>query len=129
MDEIGRKAMERALKDQCVPTLRQARFKGSFPNFYREDNDFVALVNFQFSLSGGSFCVICPTQTERVETSTLGPRPKSANSASHTRQNGFVWVRKGKGVTIGSHSEERHTVSFAAILFRPQRLPRTSTIY
>jgi hypothetical protein len=55
--EIDRKTMERALKDQCVPTLRQARFKGSFPNFYREDNDFVALVNFQFSLSGGSFCV------------------------------------------------------------------------
>jgi Domain of unknown function (DUF4304) len=57
MVEIDRKTMERALKDQCVPTLRLVRFKGSFPNFYREDDDFIALVNFQFSLSGGSFCV------------------------------------------------------------------------
>src|SRR5262245_14610535 len=67
MVEIDRKTMERALKDQCVPTLRLARFKGSFPNFYREDDDFIALVNFQFSLSGGSFCVNLSLRRPRKE--------------------------------------------------------------
>ena len=46
-----------ALKSDCIPTLRKAGFKGSFPNFYRASGDFVALVNFQFFSSGGSFCV------------------------------------------------------------------------
>jgi hypothetical protein len=54
---MDRKAIERALKAQCVPVLRKAGFRGSFPNFYREDDDFVALVNFQFSQSGGTLCV------------------------------------------------------------------------
>jgi len=49
--------MERSLKEQCVPVLRRAGFKGSFPDFYRDTEGFVALVNFQFYSSGGSFCV------------------------------------------------------------------------
>jgi hypothetical protein len=49
--------MERALKEQCVPALRRAGFNGSFPDFYRNTEEFVALVNFQFFSSGGSFCV------------------------------------------------------------------------
>ena len=46
-----------ALKADCIPILRKAGFKGSFPDFYRASGDFVALVNFQFFSSGGSFCV------------------------------------------------------------------------
>jgi hypothetical protein len=46
-----------ALKADCIPTLREAGFKGTFPDFYRASGDFVALVNFQFFSSGGSFCV------------------------------------------------------------------------
>src|SRR5262245_66265686 len=57
MSGVDRAAMERALKEQCVPVLRRAGFKGSFPDFYRDTEGFVALVNFQFYSSGGSFCV------------------------------------------------------------------------
>jgi len=46
-----------ALKADCIPILRKAGFKGSFPDFYRASGDFVSLVNFQFFSSGGSFCV------------------------------------------------------------------------
>lgn len=49
--------MEMALKEKCVPILRELGFKGSFPDYYRETRDFIALVNFQFFSSGGSFCV------------------------------------------------------------------------
>jgi uncharacterized protein DUF4304 len=57
MAGVDRSVMERSLKEQCVPTLRGAGFKGSFPDFYRDVEGFVALVNFQFYSSGGSFCV------------------------------------------------------------------------
>ena len=57
MSVVDRKAMERALKDGCVPELRRAGFRGEFPNFYRESEGFIALVNFQFYSAGGSFCV------------------------------------------------------------------------
>ncbi|MFD1159933.1 DUF4304 domain-containing protein [Roseovarius aestuarii] len=49
--------MEAALKERCVPVLREQGFKGSFPNFYRESDKFIALVNFQYYSAGGSFCV------------------------------------------------------------------------
>ncbi len=37
--------------------LRKVGFRGSFPDFYRDTEGFVALVNFQFYSAGGSFCV------------------------------------------------------------------------
>ncbi|MDA8585171.1 DUF4304 domain-containing protein [Rhodobacteraceae bacterium] len=49
--------MEAVLKEHCVPVLRGQGFKGSFPNFYRDTDGFVSLINFQFWSSGGSFCV------------------------------------------------------------------------
>jgi len=49
--------MESELKDKCIPILRASGFKGSFPNFYRDKNGFISLINFQFFSSGGSFCV------------------------------------------------------------------------
>ena len=49
--------MTRALKDHCVPKLRDMGFKGSFPHFYRAQDDTVSLVNFQFSSGGGRFCI------------------------------------------------------------------------
>ena len=49
--------MEAALKAQCIPVLRDLGFKGTFPHYFRDTNDFVALVTFQFFSSGGSFCV------------------------------------------------------------------------
>ena len=57
MAGVDRAVMERALKEQCLPELRRAGFKGSFPNLYRDTGGFVALVNFQFYSSGGNFCV------------------------------------------------------------------------
>ena len=55
--DADRKTMEVALKEHCIPVLRKRGFRGSFPNFYRESGNFVALVNFQFFSLGGSFCV------------------------------------------------------------------------
>lgn len=49
--------MEATLKSYCIPVLRKQGFKGSFPHFYRDTDSFVALVNFQFFSSSGSFCV------------------------------------------------------------------------
>ena len=49
--------MTTALKGHCVPVLRTMSFKGSFPNFYRDDDGFVCLVNFQFDKSSGAFCI------------------------------------------------------------------------
>lgn len=49
--------MTRALKDTCVPLLRGMGFKGSFPNFHRDDDGFVCLVNFQFNKAGETFCI------------------------------------------------------------------------
>ena len=57
MGGVDRADMERALKERCVPVLRRAGFRGSFPDFYRDTEGFVALVNFQFYSAGGSFCV------------------------------------------------------------------------
>ena len=57
MSGVDRPVMEQAVKEWCVPVLRHAGFKGSFPNFYRDTAGFVALLNFQFFSSGGSFCV------------------------------------------------------------------------
>jgi hypothetical protein len=54
---VDRAVMERALKARCVPVLRRAGFKGSFPDFYCDSEGFVALVIFQFYSAGGSFCV------------------------------------------------------------------------
>jgi hypothetical protein len=57
MTTVERAAMEKALKEVCVPVLRSSGFRGSFPNFYRDVDGFVSLINFQFFSSGGSFCV------------------------------------------------------------------------
>ena len=54
---ITRKDMEYALKEECIPLLRELGFKGSFPNFYRNKNGFISLINFQFFSSGESFCI------------------------------------------------------------------------
>ena len=52
-----RVAIESEIKNDVVPFLRKNGFKRSFPDFYRERNEFVSLINFQFFSSGGSFCV------------------------------------------------------------------------
>ena len=54
---VTRIAMEGALKKRSVPLLRSHGFKGSFPNFYRDIDGFVSLINFQFYSAGGSLCV------------------------------------------------------------------------
>ncbi|MEW5823480.1 MAG: DUF4304 domain-containing protein [Pseudomonadota bacterium] len=52
-----RPAMEKVLKEECIPFLREHGFKGSFPDLYRDIDGFVSLINFQFYSAGGSFCV------------------------------------------------------------------------
>ncbi|MBL9051459.1 MAG: DUF4304 domain-containing protein [Tabrizicola sp.] len=54
---VDRETMVGVLKNVAVPALRKQGFKGSFPSFFRETGKFVALINFQFHSSGGSFCV------------------------------------------------------------------------
>jgi hypothetical protein len=54
---IDKKKIESSLKQITVSYLREIGFKGSFPNFYRDENGFVSLINFQFYSAGGSFCV------------------------------------------------------------------------
>jgi hypothetical protein len=50
-------AMVKALKELCLPRLREQGFKGSFPHMFRDVGDFVELITFQFFSSGGSLCV------------------------------------------------------------------------
>ncbi len=50
-----RTEMNNALKEIVVPVLRKIGFKGTFPHFYRERNQHVDLLSFQFNLNGGSF--------------------------------------------------------------------------
>lgn len=49
--------MEMELKNQVIPFLKNLGFKGSFPNLYRNNSEFISLVNFQFFSAGGSFCI------------------------------------------------------------------------
>ena len=55
--DTKRTEMEDELKRQCIFLLREHGFKGSFPNLYFDDGNFISLINFQFFSSGGSFCV------------------------------------------------------------------------
>lgn len=55
--DTSRAAMEKVLKEHCVPFLRELGFRGGFPDFYRNVDGFISLLNFQFFSSGGSFCV------------------------------------------------------------------------
>ena len=57
MMNADRPTMEKALKEHCIPFLKQRGFKGSFPDLYRDIDGFVSLINFQFFSSGGSFCI------------------------------------------------------------------------
>jgi Domain of unknown function (DUF4304) len=52
-----RAEMMEMLKATCIPVMRALGFKGSFPCLYRDRDEFVALVEFQFHSAGGSFCV------------------------------------------------------------------------
>ena len=96
MSGVDRAAMERELKDQCVPVLRRAGFKGSFPDFYRETEGFVALVNFQFYSSGGSFCVnLSYADPQRSNISFRPDTPVRELKVSNARE------RKRLGATQG----------------------------
>jgi hypothetical protein len=54
---IDKSVMIMELKKNCIPVLKSNGFKGSFPNFYKDDYAFIYLLNFQFFSSGGSFCI------------------------------------------------------------------------
>lgn len=47
--------MDSALKAIVVPALRNLGFKGTFPHFYRDIDQHIDLLSFQFRLAGGSF--------------------------------------------------------------------------
>jgi hypothetical protein len=87
MNGVDRAVMERALKEQCVPALRRAGFKGSLPNFYRETDGFVALVNFQFYSAGGSFCVnLSYADPERTNIYFRPETPIAKLTVAHARE-------------------------------------------
>jgi hypothetical protein len=50
--------MKKALKVHCVPVLRDRGFQGTFPNFYRDSDAFIALAHFQFYRNGESFSLV-----------------------------------------------------------------------
>lgn len=85
--DTDRKAMEAALKERCVPILRKMGFKGSFPDFYRDTSGFVALVNFQFFSSGGSFCVNLSYADQDRKNVDFRPHTEAKKlRVSHTRE-------------------------------------------
>lgn len=49
--------MDSALKAIVVPALRNLGFKGTCLHFYREKDQHIDLLSFQFRLAGGSFVV------------------------------------------------------------------------
>ena len=58
-----RQNMTNSIKEIVVPYLREHGFKGSFPHFRRQHEDYIDLITFQFNRYGGSFVVelaICP---------------------------------------------------------------------
>ena len=78
--------MEKALRDGCVPELRRLGFKGSFPDFYRESDGFISLINFQFFSAGGSFCVnLSFTDSERKNVDFRPELETRKLRVSHTR--------------------------------------------
>jgi len=50
-----RSEADKALKSIVVPDLRVRGFKGSYPHFFRDRDDHIDLLTFQFRSSGGSF--------------------------------------------------------------------------
>jgi hypothetical protein len=91
---VDRAAMESALKEQCVPVLRAIGFRGSFPDFYRDTEGFVALVNFQFYSAGGSFCVNLsyaePNRSNIFFRPESAPRELKVSQARERRRLGAV---------------------------------------
>ncbi|WP_295531501.1 DUF4304 domain-containing protein [uncultured Thioclava sp.] len=97
-----KKAMEIALKVHCVPVLRKLGFKGSFPNFYRNNNDFISLVNFQFFSSGGSFCVnLSYADPQRRNVSYKPDADYRRLRVMHTHARGRI--RLGAKNNVGDH--------------------------
>jgi hypothetical protein len=93
-----RSAMEAALKEVCVPVLRSLGFRGSFPHFYREEGDFVSLLNFQYFLSGGSFCVNLGYADPQRENVYFRKETKaSALHVSQTRDHARLGAPAGHG--------------------------------
>lgn len=61
-----RSEADEALKSIVVPDLRARGFKGSFPNFFRDQEGHIDLLTFQFNKDGGSFvCEISFADPER----------------------------------------------------------------
>ena len=50
-----RKEIDIALKNTVIPKLRELGFKGRYPNFYRDEDNHIDLLYFQFYSSGGKF--------------------------------------------------------------------------
>jgi hypothetical protein len=70
-----------------VPLLRQHGFRGSFPDFYREQNQFVSLLNFQYFSAGGSLCVnLSYADPSRANVYFRKESKPSAMRVSHMRE-------------------------------------------
>ncbi|WNS79545.1 DUF4304 domain-containing protein [Domibacillus sp. DTU_2020_1001157_1_SI_ALB_TIR_016] len=62
---LERDAMIKSLKEIVIPVLRELRFKGSFPHFYRKLEERADLLMFQFSMWGEALYVEiskCPSE-------------------------------------------------------------------
>jgi hypothetical protein len=124
-----RKSMEAALKAGCIPALRDQGFKGTFPNFYKERESFVALVNFQFFSSGGSFCinlgyadperrnVFFKPDSEPRALRVSATRDQSRLGSAGKGDNWFSFGKTSYGEFRGSTSEVNEIADLCAKLF------------
>lgn len=88
--------MSAALKVTCVAFLRTKGFRGSFPNLYRDTGGFIALVNFQFFSSGGSFCVNLSYAGPNGENVYFKPEtPAKKLSANQTEERERLGAQQG----------------------------------
>ena len=93
-----RRAVDASLKRFTVPLLRERGFKGSYPHFYRNLDDHVDLLTFQFRLDGSSFVVeISYADAERSNVTFRPETPVEKLQASATRKRYRLGSREKRG--------------------------------
>lgn len=81
----SKKQMDGAIKRILVPILKEKKFKGTFPHFFREMNGHVDLSTFQFNKYGGSFVVeISYADKERKNVYVYKDRPSEKLRSGQT---------------------------------------------
>ena len=116
----SRADMDDALRRVPVRALREAGFKGSYPNLVRDEGGFISLVQFQFRRSGGAFAVNLGFVGPNGE-NLFGPKTSRRPSMASTR------VRRRLGATYDDPDHGDHWFVFQEAYpgdpFGPARQP------